>query len=63
MYQDMKRTTGNAIGAFMRNENGATAIEYGLIGAAVGLTLVAVMPAFTSATDQTYAQIVGYFNR
>ena len=34
---------------FMSDESGATAIEYGLIAAAMGLMLVAVMP--TLATD------------
>lgn len=63
MYQDIKETTGIAIGDFMRNEKGATAIEYGLIGAAVGLTLVAVMPAFSQATNSTYTLIVDFFNR
>ena len=29
---------------FFQNESGATAIEYGLIAAAMGLALVAVMP-------------------
>ncbi len=30
---------------FMKNEDGATAIEYALIAAATGLALIAVMPA------------------
>ena len=30
---------------FFKDESGATAIEYGLIAAATGLALVAVMPA------------------
>jgi pilus assembly protein Flp/PilA len=29
---------------FLKDESGATAIEYGLIAAAVGLVLVVVMP-------------------
>ena len=61
MYQDKKNEIGSAIDEFNRNESGATAIEYSLIGAAVGLTLVAVMPAFNQATMETYTQILSYF--
>ena len=53
--------TARGIGEFLRNEEGATAIEYGLIGGAVGLTLVAVMPAFNQATMETYSEILGFF--
>jgi len=63
MDQENKNTIRNAIDAFICNEEGATAIEYGLIGSAVGLTLVAVMPAFGQATNETYTVILGYFNR
>ena len=45
----------------LRDKSGATAIEYGLIAAAVGLTLVAVMPAFNQATNDTYTRILNYF--
>ena len=44
----------SAIKRFHTDESGATAIEYGLIAAAVGLVLVATMPAFQSATNATY---------
>jgi len=63
MYQETTNAVGSAIGDFMRNDRGATAIEYSLIGAAVGLTLVAVMPAFNQATNETYNEIAGFFNR
>ncbi len=33
-----------SIADFMKNEDGATAIEYALIAAATGLALIAVMP-------------------
>ena len=33
---------------YLRNENGATAIEYGLIAAAMGVALVVVMPVLAS---------------
>ncbi len=59
MSQDYK----SAVARFLRDDEGATAHEKGLIGAAEGLTLVAVMPAFNQATNDTYTQILGYFNR
>ncbi len=37
------------IKTFFRDEDGATAIEYGLIAAATGLALIAVMPALAAA--------------
>lgn len=39
------------------SENGATAIEYGLIAAAVGLTLATVMPTIASSLEQTFQDI------
>ena len=33
---------------FFKDESGATAIEYGLIAAAMGLALVTAMPSITS---------------
>ena len=42
---------------FMKDESGATAIEYGLIAAATGLVLVAVMPAIESALTATFTSI------
>ncbi|NNE22953.1 MAG: Flp family type IVb pilin [Rhizobiales bacterium] len=62
MNQDIKNRIGDAFDKFLHNDKGATAIEYGLIAAAVGLVLVAVMPAFNQATTDTYAQIVGFFD-
>lgn len=62
----MTNSTNRTISAragFWRDDSGATAIEYGLIAAAVGLTLVAVMPAFNAATNETYTEIADYFNR
>ena len=34
---------------FLKDESGATAIEYGLIAAAMGLALVTAMPSITRA--------------
>ena len=42
---------------FFKDESGATAIEYGLIAAATGLALVAVMPAIETALTTTFTDI------
>ena len=44
---------------FIKDESGATAIEYGLIAAATGLVLVAVMPAVESALTTTFTTLSG----
>ena len=42
---------------FIKDESGATAIEYGLIAAATGLVLVAVMPGIETALNTTFTTI------
>ena len=42
---------------FVKDESGATAIEYGLIAAAMGLTLVAVLPAIKTALSTTFGSV------
>ncbi|MFO0993547.1 MAG: Flp family type IVb pilin [Hyphomicrobiales bacterium] len=42
---------------FVKDESGATAIEYGLIAAATGLALVAVMPAIKSGLTNIFTSI------
>ena len=42
---------------FLKNESGATAIEYGLIAAAMGLALVAAMPSITSAVKTQFSSL------
>ena len=44
---------------FLKDDSGATAIEYGLIAAATGLVLVAVMPAVETALNTTFTTISG----
>ncbi len=44
---------------FVKDESGATAIEYGLIAAATGLALVAVMPLISDALNATFTEIAG----
>jgi pilus assembly protein Flp/PilA len=45
------------IARFFKDESGATAIEYGLIAAATGLALVAVMPSIKSSLTTTFTSI------
>jgi pilus assembly protein Flp/PilA len=42
---------------FLKNESGATAIEYGLIAAAMGLALVTVMPTLAGAIQGKFGDI------
>ena len=44
---------------FFKDESGATAIEYGLIAAAMGLALVTAMPSITRAVVSTFSSIGG----
>jgi pilus assembly protein Flp/PilA len=42
---------------FLKDESGATAIEYGLIAAAVGLVLVAISPQLSEALTTVFGAI------
>ena len=44
---------------FFKDESGATAIEYGLIAAAMGLALVTAMPSITGAIVSEFTEIGG----
>ena len=47
--------------AFVADESGATAIEYGLIAAGIFLAIVPPMAVMSSNIDATYQQILQYF--
>ena len=47
----------NKLMRFVKDESGVTAIEYGLIAAATGLTLVLVMPGLKSALNSIFTDI------
>ena len=49
----------NRLARFWKDESGATAIEYGLIAAATGLALVAVMPTIKTKLTSTFTSISG----
>ena len=42
---------------FLKDESGATAIEYGLIAAAMGVCLVTVMPKITTALGTQFSSL------
>ncbi|MFO1034317.1 MAG: Flp family type IVb pilin [Hyphomicrobiales bacterium] len=47
---------------FFKNESGATAIEYGLIAAAMGLALVTVMPTLSGAVTASFSSLAGHIS-
>jgi pilus assembly protein Flp/PilA len=42
---------------FLKDESGATAIEYGLIAAAMGLALITAMPKITQAITGKFSSL------
>jgi len=44
-------------GLFVKNQSGATAIEYSLIALAMGLMLVAGMPLLTNSISADYTSV------
>lgn len=47
---------------FVKDESGATAIEYGLIAAAMGLALVAVMPLLANSIKLVFSSLAGHIS-
>ena len=47
---------------FLKDESGATAIEYTLIAAAMALVLVTIMPTLTSAIKAQFTTISGHIS-
>ncbi len=45
---------------FLKNESGATAIEYGLIAAAMGLMLIIVMPSIANNTQAVFTNLASH---
>jgi pilus assembly protein Flp/PilA len=50
-------SVGKTMKKFLRDETGATSIEYGLIAVATGLALVAVMPTLKTKITATYSTL------
>ena len=47
---------------FLRDESGATAIEYGLIVACMALVMIAAFPALTAALNGVFSRITNQLN-
>lgn len=47
---------------FVKDESGATAIEYGLIAAAMGLALVVAMPILASAVTSKFGSLAAHIS-
>ena len=47
---------------FLKDDSGATAIEYGLIAAAIGMVLVTVAPDLTSSVQGIFKGIASGLN-
>ena len=47
----------NKVARFVKDESGATAVEYGLIVAATGLALAAVMDNIASSISTTFKTV------
>jgi pilus assembly protein Flp/PilA len=45
---------------FLNDESGATAIEYGLIAAAMGLGLVSIMPTLANSVKGKMGSLAGH---
>ncbi len=46
--------------SFFGNEDGATAIEYALIGSIMGIALIAAMPILAAALTGKFASLAGH---
>jgi pilus assembly protein Flp/PilA len=47
----------NLIARFVKNESGATAIEYGLIAAGISLAIIAVVNGLGTSLNTTFTSI------
>jgi pilus assembly protein Flp/PilA len=48
---------------FIRNESGATAIEYGLIAAGIAVAIIGVVTTLGSNLTTTFSNIAGNLNK
>lgn len=53
----MTKPTHALIGAFIRDENGATAIEYGLIVALIFVAILTSVNTFADNTNSMYSEV------
>ena len=50
-------------GALLKDDRGATAIEYALIASILGIALVPVLTDTTSGIASLYTRVQGYFDK
>jgi pilus assembly protein Flp/PilA len=48
---------------FLRNESGATAIEYGMIAAGIAVAIIAVVRALCTSLNTTFSSVSSALNR
>jgi pilus assembly protein Flp/PilA len=48
--------------SFLRNESGATAIEYGLIAAGISVAIIAVVNGLGSKISTTFSSVTSQMN-
>jgi pilus assembly protein Flp/PilA len=53
----MELTMSNLVKRFMKDESGATAIEYGLIAAGISVAIIAVVQGIGSKLNTTFASV------
>jgi len=53
----------NVVQRALSSEDGATAIEYGLMAAIIGIALALALPAFFGGVDGLYAPVIRFFTR
>jgi pilus assembly protein Flp/PilA len=53
----MEKIARSLVSRFLRDESGATAIEYALIASATGFALIAVMPTIGQALGIKFAAV------
>jgi pilus assembly protein Flp/PilA len=51
-----------ALKAFLRDESGATAIEYGLIAAGISVAIITVVTSLGTKLDATFTKVEGALN-
>jgi pilus assembly protein Flp/PilA len=56
MHRKGLRTMAKLV-AFLRNESGATAIEYGLIAAGVSIAIVAAVQLLGTSVENTFTSV------
>ena len=57
MPADRQETTMKLLKAFLSNENGATAIEYGLIAASISIAIIVAVTAVGSNLNLTFTNV------